>query len=390
MTDAAITAKAIRKELKLVFPGVKFSVRSSTFSMGDAVDIHWTDGPTREMVEQYTDKYQYSDFDGYTDMITIDRSSLPAGVPGAKFVQCSREISDAYRIGAIKAYEKAYNAKISDPYSYGGPDYIKFYDEYVFRDFPCDDPADFPRLQAEKRESEFQAQQAAEKAEAEKAAVKQEAKKEAGREFIEKLMKENPIKAGENYVLIHWSENPAFYAWGDDSLKLSIKAADLVLSSLDKKVHEENEGGYDKTKYSIVSPSGEILFTDRYDLGDMLGGLVAVLRQYGQEKLLPASMQEITQTDAKKAVSNFLANLKKDSKKSLEKVPADPDRVPVIEANVSRLPPDLLSVLASGIAARQLLANPFGPGVTEEIKKTPQYKRAHIAAVLSQAFRAKS
>lgn len=390
MTDAAVTAKAIRKELKAIFPSTKFRVRSSNFAGGDAVDIYWTDGPSYEMVERLVKKYETSTFDPYTDCQGFDRSNCPADVPGASFVMCNHSTSEEFEKAAEDFYKNVFHVE-ADYHRYEN-----YYYDHLEAWATADVIAEKARQNAED-EAERARQQAEDEAERARQQTEQEAEdekaQEEGRPVIEKAMKDYPIKSGENYVLVHWSENPAFYAWGENTLKLSVKAADVVFSFFDKKVHEANEGGYDKTKYSIVSPSGEVLFTDRYDLGDMLGGLVAVLRQYGRENLLPASMQETAKpakTDARKAVSDFLANLKKDSKKSLEKVPADPDRVPVIEADVSRLPPDLLSVLASGIAARQLLANPLGPGVTEEIKKTPQYKRAHISVVLSKAFRAKS
>lgn len=49
--DAAATAKLVRSDLRAAFPGITFSVRSSRFSQGSAVDAHWTDGPTERQVE---------------------------------------------------------------------------------------------------------------------------------------------------------------------------------------------------------------------------------------------------------------------------------------------------------------------------------------------------
>jgi len=50
LTGAALTAKVIKTRLKALYPSVKFSVRSDVFSMGDSVDIRWTDGPLRETI----------------------------------------------------------------------------------------------------------------------------------------------------------------------------------------------------------------------------------------------------------------------------------------------------------------------------------------------------
>ena len=54
-TDAVLVAKHIRKELSMEFPGQKFSVRKTDYS---TIHIEWTDGPTRDEVEQIARKHQ--------------------------------------------------------------------------------------------------------------------------------------------------------------------------------------------------------------------------------------------------------------------------------------------------------------------------------------------
>lgn len=46
LTEAAIVAAAVRKELRAAFPGTKFSVTSQNFAGGDSVRASWADGPT--------------------------------------------------------------------------------------------------------------------------------------------------------------------------------------------------------------------------------------------------------------------------------------------------------------------------------------------------------
>ena len=58
-------AREIRKELKIKFPGVKFSVRSKSSS----ITIRWTDFPTIEAVEEISKKYQSISYDEYTGEI---------------------------------------------------------------------------------------------------------------------------------------------------------------------------------------------------------------------------------------------------------------------------------------------------------------------------------
>lgn len=95
MTESAQAARAIRAELKTNFPSVTFSVRSRNFSMGDAVDIAYTDGPTLDAVQAITGKYQYGHFDGMTDM--YEHSNSRKDIPQAKFVHARREMSPETR-----------------------------------------------------------------------------------------------------------------------------------------------------------------------------------------------------------------------------------------------------------------------------------------------------
>lgn len=57
---AADTAKLVRPVLKQQFPGIKFSVKSSEYSMGSSVTMAWADGPTEKQVRAALDKYDSS------------------------------------------------------------------------------------------------------------------------------------------------------------------------------------------------------------------------------------------------------------------------------------------------------------------------------------------
>ena len=69
--SAAETAKLVRADLKGAFPGVTFSVRSRTYSMGSHVDVKWTDGPATKAVERVTNRYS-----GRGMMDTTDRARI--------------------------------------------------------------------------------------------------------------------------------------------------------------------------------------------------------------------------------------------------------------------------------------------------------------------------
>lgn len=88
----AAAAAAIREELKKVFPGIKFSVRSDSFSMGNSIDIEWTDGPTTDEVEKFSGKYQYGHFNGMEDI--YEYSNRREDIPQAKYVSEHRKMSE--------------------------------------------------------------------------------------------------------------------------------------------------------------------------------------------------------------------------------------------------------------------------------------------------------
>lgn len=91
-TQAALTAQAIRKELKVAFPKTKFEIRSSNFAGGNSVHIDWVDGPTQDQVTSITSKYEYGHFDGMTDC--YEYSNGRTDIPQAKYVQVGRSFSE--------------------------------------------------------------------------------------------------------------------------------------------------------------------------------------------------------------------------------------------------------------------------------------------------------
>ena len=70
------TAKLVRKRLAVKFPGVKFSVRSQSYSMGASVNVNWTDGPSTRLVEPVVLPFRGSDFDGMIDLKIYGQSWL--------------------------------------------------------------------------------------------------------------------------------------------------------------------------------------------------------------------------------------------------------------------------------------------------------------------------
>lgn len=91
-TRSAACSSVIKTELKSVWPHIKFSVTADNFSMGNAVRIHWTDGPTTSEVDNISGKYQQGHFDGMTDM--YENSNSREDIPQAKYITTSRSHSE--------------------------------------------------------------------------------------------------------------------------------------------------------------------------------------------------------------------------------------------------------------------------------------------------------
>ena len=103
--SCADTAKLIRAALKAAFPAVKFSVRSSTYSMGASIAIRYIDGPTYDRVNAIAQEFAGATFDGMQDLKEYHTSTLN-GEPvryGADFVFVTRERSLAHTTQIVDA-----------------------------------------------------------------------------------------------------------------------------------------------------------------------------------------------------------------------------------------------------------------------------------------------
>ena len=87
-------AKNIRTELKTAFFGVKFSVKTSRFSMGDSISISWTDGPNTEQVNAIVNRYKAGSFDGMTDCYNYESCAWTDAFGDSKYISTSRDYSD--------------------------------------------------------------------------------------------------------------------------------------------------------------------------------------------------------------------------------------------------------------------------------------------------------
>ncbi len=72
----AETAKLVRAELAKHFPGVKFSVRSQSYSGGASITVSWTDGPRASLVDPILNCFEGRSFDGMNDLASSQESWL--------------------------------------------------------------------------------------------------------------------------------------------------------------------------------------------------------------------------------------------------------------------------------------------------------------------------
>lgn len=96
-SEHARAAANCKAELQRAYPGVAFSVKSSTYSGGDSLSVRWTNGPTREAVEQITQKYQdFSHMDN-TDYVHTKNSpehrAFRVHLGTCKYVRASRDVT---------------------------------------------------------------------------------------------------------------------------------------------------------------------------------------------------------------------------------------------------------------------------------------------------------
>jgi hypothetical protein len=111
----AETAKLIRQSLKEAFPGVNFSVRSSTYSGGASISVSWTDGPNVAQVESITRGFKASYFDGSIDYQGSVHHMMDGEQVrfGADYITSTRIHSDAAVDCAIASVSRRYAGNFS-------------------------------------------------------------------------------------------------------------------------------------------------------------------------------------------------------------------------------------------------------------------------------------
>ena len=103
-TEAAFVSKRVKKELKELFPKVKFSVKSENFSMGTSVDVYYTDFLPASVLEEYFGKYKAGRFDSSQDLYNynkktheLNENGVLEAIPRTQYLSFNREVSPGMR-----------------------------------------------------------------------------------------------------------------------------------------------------------------------------------------------------------------------------------------------------------------------------------------------------
>lgn len=71
--DVAIKSKILKAELKSKFPKIPFNVRTSRYSGGSSIDVHWTDAVSVDKINPIVKKYSKDlGSDSQTDYFNVD------------------------------------------------------------------------------------------------------------------------------------------------------------------------------------------------------------------------------------------------------------------------------------------------------------------------------
>ncbi len=95
-SGSKLAAVNLRRQLKMAYPGTKFSVTMHGY---DSVSIVWTDGPTNAQIREIAGMYQAGSFDGMNDIYEYSRSPWTTVFGGSKYVSHTRKHS----VGALTA-----------------------------------------------------------------------------------------------------------------------------------------------------------------------------------------------------------------------------------------------------------------------------------------------
>lgn len=110
-SEHAQVAQLIRKELKKLYPAIKFMVRSKSYSGGSSVNVDWENGPCQDIIQEIVNKYEYGSFDSMDDSYSYKKGFSGAGV---QYCFANRSFSEEIKESKKQEILKSYNIKESE------------------------------------------------------------------------------------------------------------------------------------------------------------------------------------------------------------------------------------------------------------------------------------
>ena len=286
--------KAKATPIKFYYNGIKINGNDDLLKCGyyindNAVNIY-ADGYGSQLPRDLFDVKNDTDF--YTDYFDEDHATVTPEHPLYKFVlYYAKKAEYMTDKRALKSWDNERNKRYYKPEKIAEEKAkltakIKAFEQLQ----DVGQPTNADLLKVDELNEQNARKKAEQKAKEEAEELKNyEEKKKHGELLLKNCMLNNPLSENaQDYVLIRWSEHPAFYSLdnsdGNLNLKLSIKCAEEVFYILDQKQNSEREfkkgvGYYDKTSFELYR-NGEKVYDGRYDLGDGDGGLIKHIKAY--------------------------------------------------------------------------------------------------------------
>lgn len=138
----AKVADNVRVNLKTVFAGQKFSVRSKSFSGGEDISVEWVNGPTEKEVVKVTGKYEDSKTDFTGDYRDYAPTAFNDIFGGAKYVWETRKEQEDFEKIVRDFCGIAYNEPMQTANGFSGMSvrWVQYHDvKMAWRNtsFPC-------------------------------------------------------------------------------------------------------------------------------------------------------------------------------------------------------------------------------------------------------------
>lgn len=94
ITPWALAARSIKRELKIAFPEMKFSVKSQSYAHGNNVRVSWKGLLNRHEVENIIAKYEHGSFNPSDDLYTYKYTAFHKEFGSAKYVFATQNYTD--------------------------------------------------------------------------------------------------------------------------------------------------------------------------------------------------------------------------------------------------------------------------------------------------------